>query len=102
LAQSAHALTFGAMHGGAMVLLAWLFPKAQQARAQALYLGLSTGLGLMVGNFVAGQVWSSWGGASAVFVLSAAVTLMAAVVLWRTLSAHALRQAQVSAEQEFQ
>lgn len=98
LAQSAHALTFGAMHGGAMVLLAWLFPKAQQARAQALYLGLSTGLGLMVGNLVAGQVWGSWGGASAVFVLSAGVTLLAAVLLWRTLSAPALRQAQHSAE----
>jgi len=98
LAQSAHAFTFGAMHGGAMVLLAWLFPKAQQARAQALYLGLSTGLGLMVGNFVAGLVWSSVWGASAVFILSAAVTLIAALVLWRTLSAHALRQSQVSAE----
>lgn len=98
LAQSAHALTFGAMHGGAMVLLAWLFPKVQQARAQALYLGLSTGLGLMVGNLVAGQVWGSWAGASAVFVLSAMVTLLAAVVLWRTLNEHALRQTQPSAE----
>lgn len=80
VAQSGHALTYGAMHGTSMYLLSRLFPANQQARAQALYLAFSTSLGLVLGNLVAGELWSLPAGPQWVFSLNA-VLCVAAIIL---------------------
>lgn len=83
-AQTLHAATFGAIHAGSMLLIRRLFPDRLQGRAQALYSSLSFGLGNMVGNEVAGQLWERlappW-----VYTLAAGVMLLAfllAFLLW--------------------
>ena len=59
LAQLAHALTFGAMHGVAIFLIGQLFHSRQQGMGQSLYVSLATGGGLILGNLGAGFIWSN-------------------------------------------
>lgn len=81
IAQALHALSFGAVHGTAIYLLANLFPNNQQARAQAVYIAFSTGMGLVSGNLLAGQLWSLEGGAQWVFTLNALVVALSAILV---------------------
>ncbi|MCH8553039.1 MAG: MFS transporter [Natronospirillum sp.] len=90
LAQMAHALTYGALHGSAMYLLSRMFPDNQQARAQAIYLAFSTGLGLVGGNLMAGVMWEAAGGPQWVFTFSAAVSLVAMALVLVALKASRL------------
>lgn len=61
-AQLMHGLTFGAYHAAAISLINHWFTEGTQARGQALYSSLSFGAGGLLGTFVAGWTWSSWGG----------------------------------------
>ena len=54
LAQLMHAATFGLYHAGAIHLIHGYFPGRLQARGQALYSGLSTGLGGAAGGRMSG------------------------------------------------
>lgn len=92
VAQSGHALTYGAMHGTSMYLLSRLFPDNQQARAQAVYLAFSTSLGLVLGNLLAGQLWSIPGGPQWVFSLNAGLCLMSVALIVTVLRGERIRR----------
>lgn len=57
LVQLAHALSFGAYHAVAVQYVQRLFPRALQGRGQALYNGISYGVGGSIGSLVSGYVW---------------------------------------------
>ena len=61
LAQCLHALTFGAMHLGAMVFIARTVPAGSSNTAQALFAALTNGLGLGAGLLFAGLLYAAWG-----------------------------------------
>lgn len=72
-----HAVTFGLHHSASMALLHRLFPPAQQARAQAIFIVVGYGLGAGLGGVMAGLLWehlspsAPWWGAAAACVLGA-------------------------------
>ena len=61
LAQCLHALTFGAMHLGAMVFIARTVPASSSNTAQALFAATTNGLGLGAGLLIAGALYAAWG-----------------------------------------
>ena len=61
LAQCLHALTFGAMHLGAMVFIARTVPASSSNTAQALFAATTNGLGLGAGLLIAGVLYAAWG-----------------------------------------
>ena len=63
-AQCLHAVSFGAYHAAAISLIALWFSSALQGRGQALYAGVSFGLGGAIGSYLAGSLWDQWGGSS--------------------------------------
>ena len=70
LAQCLHALTFGAMHLGAMVFIARTVPAGSANTAQALFAATTNGLGLGAGLLLAGLLYAAWG-ANAYWVCAA-------------------------------
>ena len=64
LAQCLHALTFGAMHLGAMVFIARTVPASSSNTAQALFAATTNGLGLGAGLLIAGMLYAAWGAAA--------------------------------------
>ncbi|TGG92934.1 MFS transporter [Natronospirillum operosum] len=91
IAQTGHALTYGALHGSSMYLLSKLFPGNQQARAQAFYLAFSTGLGLVAGNLMAGALWEGPLGPQWVFTLNAGFSLLSMLIVLFALKARRLQ-----------
>lgn len=81
LAQTMHALTFGAYHASAITLVHRHFHGRNQARGQALYNSTSFGLGGTLGTLGAGALWEVWGGA-ATFLAGALCAALAAVVFF--------------------
>ncbi len=81
LAQSLHAATFGSFHAASIGLIHKLFKGRHQARGQALYGSLATGLGGAVGGFVSGYAWTTLGPAWT-FTLSSAVAFLGLILLW--------------------
>lgn len=71
VAQLLHAATFGVFHSAALASVHRLFRGPNQARGQAVYSGLSFGLGGALGGLGSGLVWVPWG-ASGTFVAAAA------------------------------
>ena len=61
LAQCLHALSFGAMHLGAMVFIARTVPAGSSNTAQALFAATTNGLGLGAGLLLAGLLYAAWG-----------------------------------------
>ena len=61
LAQCLHALSFGAMHLGAMVFIARTVPAGASNTAQALFAATTNGLGLGAGLLLAGLLYAAWG-----------------------------------------
>ena len=61
LAQCLHALSFGAMHLGAMVCIARTVPAGASNTAQALFAATTNGLGLGAGLLLAGLLYAAWG-----------------------------------------
>ena len=84
VAQVLHAATFGVYHGVAIQLIHRYFQGRHQGRGQALYSSLSYGAGGALGAFYSGFTWDS-AGATATFVIAAAVSGVAWLLAWRAL-----------------
>jgi PPP family 3-phenylpropionic acid transporter len=81
IAQILHAASFGATHVSAMQFIHRHFGAGHQGKGQALYSSLSFGLGGMVGSYLSGEVWASFG-PEFVFSAAAGVTLLAWIIAW--------------------
>ncbi|MEL1264622.1 MFS transporter [Pseudoxanthomonas putridarboris] len=83
IAQLTHALNFGAFFAAAMQLLVRFFPGRMNGHGQGVFYGLSSGVGGVAGALIAGQLWR-FGGETA-FLVSSAVALLAALIVWHWL-----------------
>ena len=81
--QALHAVTYAAFHVAAIQVVYRMFSDGQQARGQALYSGMTFGLGLFVGSLGSGWL-AELIGLPAVFQASAGVALLAIIVLGRS------------------
>ncbi len=79
LSQSLHAASFGLFHATAISITHQLFPGRLHARGQALYAGISFGLGGAVGNLLSGYTWDSMG-STWTFLASALIALLGAII----------------------
>jgi len=79
LSQLLHAASFGLFHATAISLTHQLFPGRLHARGQALYAGISFGLGGAVGHLLSGYTWDSMG-STWTFLASALIALLAAII----------------------
>ena len=79
VAQLLHAASFGLFHTTAIYLIHSLFPGRLQARGQALYAGMSFGLGGTMGHLLSGYSWQSLGSTWA-FLSSAVIALIGAII----------------------
>ncbi len=79
VAQCFHAASFGLFHASAIDLIHRLFPGKFQARGQALYAGLSFGLGGAIGNLMSGYSWELLG-STWTFLASAMIALLSAII----------------------
>ena len=79
VAQCFHAASFGLFHASAIHLIHRLFPGKFQARGQALYAGLSFGLGGAIGNLMSGYSWELLG-STWTFLASALISLVATLI----------------------
>lgn len=84
VAQSLHAVSFGAFHASAVLLVHHYFPAAQHGRAQALYSSASFGAGLALGSPLAGWLWETVGPSYSYHVGTVAV-LLGSMLAWRWL-----------------
>ncbi|KAF1710569.1 MFS transporter [Pseudoxanthomonas kalamensis DSM 18571] len=80
LAQTTHALSFGAFFAAAMQLLARYFPGRMNGHGQGVFYGLSSGVGGVAGALLAGQLWRFGGGMA--FAVSGGIALLAAAIAW--------------------
>ena len=80
LGQTLHAATYAAFHVAAIRLVYRSFGSAQRARGQAMYSGMTFGLGMLIGSLLAGSL-AELVGFSGLFYASAAVALAAVLVL---------------------
>jgi PPP family 3-phenylpropionic acid transporter len=55
--QLIHAVSFGVYHLAAINLVQQLFPPSLQGRGQAIYVGVSYGIGGALGGWLAGYLW---------------------------------------------
>jgi PPP family 3-phenylpropionic acid transporter len=78
-AQLLHAASFGLFHATAISLTHQLFPGRLHGRGQALYAGISFGLGGALGNLLSGYTWDSLGTAWT-FLASAFIALLGAII----------------------
>ena len=79
LSQLTHAASFGLFHATAISLTHQLFPGRLHGRGQALYAGISFGLGGALGNLLSGYAWDSMG-STWTFLTSAIVALLGAII----------------------
>lgn len=85
LVQMLHAASFGVIHAVSIHMVHDLFRGKLQGRGQALYSSLSFGVGGVVGSLLGGIVWTQWG-ADKIFLFSALLSALAAMISWRWLS----------------
>ncbi len=81
VAQIFHALTYGAVHLGAMHLIARTIPASISATAQSLYSALAMGLGIGVATFASGRLYATMG-SNAYFVMAVLAGLGAFIALF--------------------
>ncbi|MGD2119020.1 MAG: MFS transporter [Chromatiales bacterium] len=81
-AQLLHAATFGTFHASAIHLVYQYFRGRHQGRGQALYSSLSFGAGGALGSLLSGSLWES-SGPLVTYSISAVVSLLAALIMWR-------------------
>jgi len=79
VAQCFHAASFGLFHASAIHLIHQLFSGKLQVRGQALYAGLSFGLGGALGNLISGYAWDSLG-STWTFLGSAIIAIVATII----------------------
>ncbi len=77
--QLLHAASFGLYHASAIHLTHALFPGRLHGRGQALYAGLSFGLGGALGSLLSGYTWDSMG-STWTFLASATIALIGAMI----------------------
>jgi PPP family 3-phenylpropionic acid transporter len=82
VAQLLHAATFGVFHSAALATVHKLFRGPNQARGQAVYSGLSFGLGGALGGLGSGLVWVPWG-PQGTFLAAAACAAIGLLLLAR-------------------
>jgi len=83
--QLLHAASFGLFHTTSIYLIHDLFPGRLQMRGQALYAGLSFGLGGALGNLLSGYTWDSLGSTNT-FLISGTSALIGAVIAFKFVS----------------
>ena len=86
LAQCLHAATFGIFHAAAIQLIHSYFRGKHQGKGQALYSSLSFGAGGALGSFYSGYVYDYFG-ALQMFVIAAAISLLAFFIAWYSIPA---------------
>ncbi len=86
LAQCLHAATFGIFHAAAIQLIHTYFRGKHQGKGQALYSSLSFGAGGALGSFYSGYVYDYFG-ALQMFVIAAAISLLAFFIAWYSIPA---------------
>jgi len=79
VAQVGHALTFAVAHLAGVQLVQQLVPIDARRNAQALYSGLSFGLGIVLGIAAAGPLYAAVGGSGS-FLVAAGFSVAVAVV----------------------
>ncbi len=79
LAQTLHAVTFGAYHAAAVQVVFGFFKGSTQHRGQALYGSVSYGIGGALGSLMSGYVWTRFG-PSATFGVSVMLAATAYLV----------------------
>jgi PPP family 3-phenylpropionic acid transporter len=92
LSQLLHAASFGLFHASAIHLIHDWFPGSLQGRGQALYAGLSFGLGGAIGSVLSGYLWELTTAATSFLTMSAiafvgwliSITLIKKSTLWDT------------------
>jgi PPP family 3-phenylpropionic acid transporter len=85
--QLLHALTFGATHLGAMNFLSRTVPPHASASAQALYAGISAGLGSGIVMLGAGALYATYGGRAYLFMAAlSAIGLVGVALLARSMA----------------
>jgi len=84
LAQLGHAVTFAMIHLAGVQLVQRMVPAGARRNAQALYSGLTFGLGIVVGTAVAGPLYAAVSGAGS--FLAAAGFSAAVAVAWFVLA----------------
>lgn len=84
--QVLHAISFGLYHFAAVSLIQQLFPGALQGRGQAIYTGLSYGVGGAIGGFGSGFLWELMP-PDLLWLVSSGVALLAWLIAWRGLRA---------------
>ena len=82
ISQLFHAASFGLFHACAIYLIHSLFPGRLQGRGQALYAGMSFGLGGALGHLLSGYAWDSMG-STWTFLSSAIIALIGAIIAYR-------------------
>jgi PPP family 3-phenylpropionic acid transporter len=80
LAQTGHAVTFAAVHLAGVQLVQRIVPAGSERRAQALYSGLTFGLGIVAGTALAGPLYATIGGRGS--FLAAALFSCLVVLIW--------------------
>jgi MFS transporter, PPP family, 3-phenylpropionic acid transporter len=80
VAQAMHAVTFAVAHLAGIQLVQHAVPEGMRRRAQALYSGLTFGLGITVGSALAGPLYAAAGGEGA--FLAAAGLSVVVFTLW--------------------
>jgi len=73
--QLLHAVSYGLFHASAIQIIHVYFPHRLQGRGQALYAGLSFGVGGAIGSLGSGYIWEHWG-ASQTFIIAAGVAFI--------------------------
>jgi PPP family 3-phenylpropionic acid transporter len=81
LAQVLHAASFGSFHAAAFGYVQRFFRGRHQARGQAIYSGLTFGLGGTIGGIYAGYAWDKLGGGMT-FTLGAVCALAGMALFW--------------------
>lgn len=79
LSQLLHAASFGLFHLTAISIFHQLFPGRLQGRGQALYAGISFGLGGALGTLLSGHTWDSMGPIWT-FLASACIAFLGAII----------------------
>ncbi len=80
--QLLHAASFGLFHAASIYLIHDLFPGRLQMRGQALYAGISFGLGGSLGSLLSGYTWGSLG-STGTFLLSSALAFIGAMIAFK-------------------
>lgn len=77
--QVLHAATYGVVHPVIVHRIGRLFPTNRASFGQGLYVAIGTGVGLSVGNLLAGWLWD---GTGTVFFAGAIWTTVALLITW--------------------